>query len=1108
MKKGTIVFTGAVASLAFVLCLSSGGGPRAGQDAVRAGYAPDRLLVKFKDDPGGLPAGRAKGVIEAAHGLKELRHFPSIDVRLYGTPGPMEKFRKELARNPNVAYAEPDYLRTTGATFPNDPSFSQLWGLHNTGQTGGTADADIDAPEAWDLSRGSSTVIVGVIDSGVEYTHSDLAANMWTNPGETPGNGLDDDHNGYIDDVYGINAITGTGNPMDDNGHGTHCSGTIAGVGNNGVGVAGVCWTARIMALKFLDSHGFGYDSDAIECIEYAVAKGARILNNSYGSYGYNQAMKDAIDAAGAAGALFLAAAGNETNDNDGSESHYPSSYASPSIIAVASTDHNDNLSTFSNFGLLSVDVAAPGSSIYSTFIGNSYAFSSGTSMAAPHVSGLAALIQSFHPSLGWTEIKSRILSGADPLASLQGKVLTGARINAYASLAMADVASYDLVVQSSPASGAAVAVSPADLDGLASGTTTFTRRFAPYMPVTLTAPLTIPGYEFGYWTLEGVRVSTDLIYTLALDYDHALAASYVLSLSEAVDNTALSFVAGGHQGGWHGQTSIFYSGGDAAESNAIGGRERGYMQTSVRGPGDLSFHWKVSSEPIDDYLSFSVDGLEADRISGSVDWRQETFAIGTGLHVLQWNYAKDASTDAGSDLAWVDAVQFSGTAATIGQALEQESLAWVTGGDGGWFPQGVTYHYDGDAARSSELLDQQEAFVGTTVTGQTGVSFYWKVSSEADYDYLSFFIDGALQGRISGAVDWQRMDFPMDAGTHTLRWIYAKDASVAAGSDCGWLDQVAFGDMCSLTIATATVDGIDGGTTTPAPGIHAYEAGTEVDVSAFPAADFRFESWTGNVESGHEYDNPLQVAVNANLTLTANFLRIIYAPANLHGEQAENHSLFLSETINELTWSDNPLNTSDYLDIAKYRISTQVGGTWVPLGEVDAGVHTFWHRGVDPDDEYTYGVCAVSDAGREGERATVVFGDWSIEGGTAARSVAAAVSSGAAPGSAGKSGARLASVPGSSLAGDPAGPPFRGERDGAGTSIVLSWDADAVGADAVGYRIYLVRKGVRTLLAGVGAGVRTYTHRDVEAREMYAYALVPIAADGREGRAVRLDVK
>jgi subtilisin family serine protease len=185
--------------------------------------------------------------------------------------------------------------------------------LHNDGQSGGTSDADIDAPEAWDISTGSSEVIVAVIDTGVDYNHVDLAANMWSNPGEIPGNGIDDDGNGYVDDVHGINAINNSGDPMDDHGHGTHCAGTIAAVGNNGQGVVGVNWTAKIMALKFLNSSGVGNDADAIQTIDYILALGINVpvLSNSWGGGAYNQALYDAIEAAKNAGMLFVAAAGN-----------------------------------------------------------------------------------------------------------------------------------------------------------------------------------------------------------------------------------------------------------------------------------------------------------------------------------------------------------------------------------------------------------------------------------------------------------------------------------------------------------------------------------------------------------------------------------------------------------------------------------------------------------------------------------------------------------------------------------------------------------------------------------------------------------------------------
>ncbi|NQT15802.1 MAG: S8 family serine peptidase, partial [Planctomycetes bacterium] len=172
--------------------------------------------------------------------------------------------------NPYVAYYEPDSVVQTQA-IPNDGSFSNLWGMHNTGQTGGAVDADIDAPEAWDLVTGAESIVVGVIDSGIDYNHPDLAANVWTNPGEVPGNGVDDDGNGFVDDVHGYDFANDDGDPLDDDGHGTHVSGTIAGVGNNGQGVAGVNWTGSVMGLKFLDAEGSGFTSDAIEAVNYAT---------------------------------------------------------------------------------------------------------------------------------------------------------------------------------------------------------------------------------------------------------------------------------------------------------------------------------------------------------------------------------------------------------------------------------------------------------------------------------------------------------------------------------------------------------------------------------------------------------------------------------------------------------------------------------------------------------------------------------------------------------------------------------------------------------------------------------------------------------------------
>ena len=343
------------------------------------------------------------------------------------------------SRTAGVLYAEPDFVIAPKAV-PNDPSFTQLWGLNNSGQSGGVVDADIDAPEAWNTTTGSRSVVVAVIDTGVDYTHPDLAANAWRNPGETAGDGIDNDGNGYVDDVYGWDFANNDANPMDDNGHGTHVSGTIGAVGNNGVGVAGVSWQVSIMGLKFLSASGSGSTSAAIAAVNYATRMrrdfGINVVasNNSWGGGGFSTALRDAIDAGGRAGILFVAAAGNEATNIDTTPS-YPAGYTSTSIISVAATDRSNRLASFSNVGVTNVDLAAPGASIYSTLPNNRYGTYSGTSMATPHVTGAVALLAAARPAATATELRSAILAGTQPVASLAGKVATGGLLNVDAAL-------------------------------------------------------------------------------------------------------------------------------------------------------------------------------------------------------------------------------------------------------------------------------------------------------------------------------------------------------------------------------------------------------------------------------------------------------------------------------------------------------------------------------------------------------------------------------------------------------------------------------------------------------------------------------------------------
>lgn len=427
----------------------SGSGLPGGTDGPGIAMVADHVLVK-------VPQAIGREQVEAAfHGLgyQPKRWLTSelvlvtvaeeVNAMIDAVPRATQKLLTSLPGI--VEFAEPDYVVYAVETLPNDLD-ARLWGLHNTGQHEGTVDADLDAPLAWDVTVGSSDVIVGVIDTGVDYAHPDLAANLWTNPGEIPDNGIDDDCNCYVDDVHGWNFYADNNHPMDDHFHGTHCAGTIGAAGDNGIGVTGVCQQVSIMPLKFLNHYGSGFGSDAILAVQYATMMRADLTSNSWGGGPPSDIMYYTIEAARARNILFVAAAGNSSLDND-VWPHYPSSYTNENVIAVAASDRNDNLSSFSCFGLESVDLAAPGSDIYSTFptwqtlamgfygLPLDYATISGTSMATPHVAGVCALLRAQFPRLSAAGIKERLLATVDPLPALAGKTVTGGRVNAYGAL-------------------------------------------------------------------------------------------------------------------------------------------------------------------------------------------------------------------------------------------------------------------------------------------------------------------------------------------------------------------------------------------------------------------------------------------------------------------------------------------------------------------------------------------------------------------------------------------------------------------------------------------------------------------------------------------------
>ncbi len=330
-------------------------------------------------------------------------------------------------------------LREPADNMPNDPQFAEQWALNNTGQDGGKSGADLKALNAWSKTKGSKEVVVAVLDTGVDYTHLDLASNMWIRPDNVPQ--YVDAELGTYNDIQGFDANINASDPMDDNGHGTHCSGIIGAEGNNNEGIAGINWNVQIMPLKFLGRGGFGSTKDAIESINYAIdrkQKGVniRVISASWGSTSYSKALEDVIKAAGEQGILFVAAAGNATTDND-KRAHYPSNYDLPNVISVAALDRNDALASFSNYGAKTVHVAAPGREIVSTWLGNAYREASGTSMATPYVSGVAALIIANEPNISMEKLRERILKSVDKIDSLNGKVASGGRINAAKALGL-----------------------------------------------------------------------------------------------------------------------------------------------------------------------------------------------------------------------------------------------------------------------------------------------------------------------------------------------------------------------------------------------------------------------------------------------------------------------------------------------------------------------------------------------------------------------------------------------------------------------------------------------------------------------------------------------
>ncbi|MEM9157773.1 MAG: S8 family serine peptidase [Verrucomicrobiota bacterium] len=629
------------------------------------GMVANRLIVKVRQ---GVEYGLIVGAFQqgGVEDLETLNGSSTVVLSLQSQDLDTVPEALEILKNPHlnpvIEYAEPDYI-VHAAGFSNDPSLNDggLWGLHNEGGEGGVDDVDIDAIEGWDIATDAGDLVVGVIDTGVRYTHEDLADNMWVNPNEIAGNEIDDDGNGYVDDVHGINATLGTGDPFDDNGHGTHVAGTIGGVGDNGLGIVGVAWRTQIMALKFLRASGSGTISDAVRCMDYATQQGVFLTNNSWGGGGYSEAFSDALDRAREAGVLFVAASGNNGIDID-EDPHYPAAYEQENVLSVGSVDRDGELSSFSNYGLESVDIVAPGRDILSAWHSSdqSYRIISGTSMASPHAAGILTLQGAAFPEVEWLKQKERLLVASQLDERYVGQIGTGGLVNLGNALALADLPDLPRFLER-PRRSTLVK----EGDALRVAVDVESESEVVYR-----------------WFFEGEllpdEVGDELLIAIArpfnqgeyhLEVENAVGTRSTVfrvevsspepTLSAAADDINFPLFSRG-DGDWSVYRFDGVEGGTSVRSIGVNDGRSGILFSDVEGPGALAFDWRVSSEAGRDFGRVSLDGSEVGSIDGETTWQRVNVELDEArLYRIEWEYRKDNNRAEGDDSLYVDRIQF-----------------------------------------------------------------------------------------------------------------------------------------------------------------------------------------------------------------------------------------------------------------------------------------------------------------------------------------------------------------------------------------------------------------------------------------------------------------
>jgi subtilisin family serine protease len=793
----------------------------------KAPFHPTRILVKLKEGERAI----AEQPVLREHGLKVRRQFKGLartavldladdaEAKALAPAARTQRLKDRIAALRDTGrfeYVEPDFIRNQSAV-PSDTAFADgtLWALRNTGQNSGLTGADIGAVAAWDITTGSNDVIVAVVDSGIRYTHQDLAANMWHNPGESGGgketNGIDDDGDGYVDNVYGINAVTGSGDPMDDFIHGSFVAGIIGAAANDAGPHVGVAWKVSLMACKFLDSSGGGYTSDGVECLEFALAKGARVINASYSGDYFSQAEYEAIKSLRDHGVLFVTSSGNDGRNTDAFPS-YPSSIDLHNVIAVAATDRTDNLESSSNYGAASVHLGAPGVDIFSCDItsDSAYATYTGTSLAAPHVAGAAALILAKYPAATETELRRRILNGAVPLASLTNKTVTGGRLNVLNSLT------------ATPTGNLEIEVSPRAGSPLAAGkTVSLYAVVTDLLPVTH-ATVTASSAAFTDLTLLDGGVAPD-----AIAADGVFTASFSVPANGTSLDVTLQVAAPGRQSVTqiihyavvtHPPNDDFANRITIPSSNdpqiVTGSNFNATRETGE--PDHLGYPFGASS-----WWSWTAPFTGPAKISTIGSGFDTLLAVYTGATVSNLTLVAANNDD---DASWFDlyscarfnaiagtqyqlavdgyAAQEGGivlsvlsltSTVTLPEALDQPALVVTSTGLDPWLGQTVTTHDGTDAARSGPIVANGQSVMETTITGPGMLTFWCKVSSETSYDILSFSINGEEKAALSGEVAWQQQTYWLGTETNTLRWTYSKDYIGSAGQDIAWVDEIAF---------------------------------------------------------------------------------------------------------------------------------------------------------------------------------------------------------------------------------------------------------------------------------------------------------------------------